>query len=133
MKIIHIDLNAKYDDKLKLISDAIQNGETVVFPTDTCYGIAVDPTNRSAMDRLFILKNRPHDKNISCVFKGIDQIALWAKIGEDQKHDLDVNLPGSFTFILDAKIECPLRQLTVGVRIPNFEFTQKLSSTIGIP
>ncbi len=133
MKIIQIDLSSNYADKLQEISDHLSAGKTIVYPTDTCYGIAVDPSNKNAMDRLFILKNRPHDKNISCIFKDIDQVSLWAKLDKNQNQVLQKNLPGAFTFILEAKIDCPIRQLTVGVRIPNFEFTKQLSEITHIP
>jgi len=139
MKIIHIDLNSfsgnnsNNEDNLKLIADAIQQGMTVVFPTDTCYGIAVDPCNQKAMDRLFLLKNRPHNKNVSCIFKDLEQVYAWAKLDERQNHILQKNLPGTFTFILTAKNECPIRQLTVGVRIPDFSFATQLSQIAQIP
>lgn len=133
MKIIQIDLNSGYKDELTMISEHIRSGKTVVFPTETCYGIAIDPTNQAAIDNLYKIKNRPHDKNISFIFKDIKQASMLAKINEQQEQILNKNLPGPFTFILESKADCPIKQFTIGVRIPNFGFTRNLSNKLNIP
>ena len=45
--------------KLDEVEEALLDGEVVAVPTDTVYGLAVDPRLPGALDRLFALKKRP--------------------------------------------------------------------------
>jgi len=45
--------------KLDEVEEALLDGEVVAVPTDTVYGLAVDPRLPGAVDRLFALKQRP--------------------------------------------------------------------------
>ncbi|MGD2163191.1 MAG: Sua5/YciO/YrdC/YwlC family protein, partial [Anaerolineales bacterium] len=44
--------------------DVIAAGGVVAFPTDTVYGIGVDPFNTDAVGKLFAAKGRPSEKAI---------------------------------------------------------------------
>ena len=139
MKIIQINLESISQSDINTIVLTIKSGLTVVFPTDTCYGIAVNPQDQTAVKALYDIKNRPTDKSISCIFRDIPQIRTWAKLNNLQQKILQKNLPGAFTFILDANNQYPIKSpdgikmTTVGARIPNFEFTKMLAGILQIP
>ena len=44
-----------------LAAEALRAGSVVALPTDTVYGLAVDPSRARAVERLFALKERPAD------------------------------------------------------------------------
>ncbi|MCS5613349.1 MAG: Sua5/YciO/YrdC/YwlC family protein, partial [Candidatus Poribacteria bacterium] len=45
-------------------ADTLKNGGVVAFPTDTVYGIGVDPFQPEAIQKLYTIKGRPRDKPI---------------------------------------------------------------------
>ena len=50
------------DDSLAEAAEIIRNGGLVVVPTDTVYGVACDPFNAKAIDRIYEIKGRPRFK-----------------------------------------------------------------------
>ena len=53
------------NDKLNTAVDAINNNEVVGIPTETVYGIGVNPFSQEAVDKIFELKGRDGDKPLS--------------------------------------------------------------------
>jgi tRNA threonylcarbamoyl adenosine modification protein (Sua5/YciO/YrdC/YwlC family) len=133
MKIISLNLNNINTEILEITKDYLTEGKTVVIPTDTCYGLAANPNIKIAMDMIFKIKKREPEKLISCVYKDIDQVKKWCTVSYNQEVLLKTNLPGAFTFLLSPNNDYPLEGETVGVRIPNFEFTNKLSNILDFP
>src|SRR5215510_9871813 len=58
----------------------LRHGGVVAIPTDTLYGLAVDPWNRAAVARVFAIKGRLDDRALPLVAADIDQVTQW--IGE---------------------------------------------------
>ena len=50
----------------------------VAVPTDTVYGLAVDPAQPEAVARLFALKDRPDDVPLPVLVAGPEQVAMVA-------------------------------------------------------
>jgi L-threonylcarbamoyladenylate synthase len=130
MEIIRIEPSNPAPEAIQAAADCIAAGRVVAFPSDTCYGLAVDPTNPAAMRKLYQIKARPQEKAVSCVFRSIDAIGEWAELIAELRAVLKNNLPGSFTFLLKPTGAYPLDGL-VGARIPDHPFTQALSEAIG--
>ena len=55
--------------------EAVRSGQVVGVPTDTVYGIGVDPANEAAVARLYEIKGRPSDKPISLMVGSLAQAA----------------------------------------------------------
>ena len=47
--------------------DALRAGELVVYPTETFYGLAADPSSKSALQRLFAIKGRDAAKTVAMI------------------------------------------------------------------
>jgi L-threonylcarbamoyladenylate synthase len=62
-------------DALGAAVTALAGGGVVAFPTETFYGLAVDPRSAPAVRRIFSLKRRPPDQPLPLIASGIDQIA----------------------------------------------------------
>ena len=103
---------------------ALHAGEPVVLPTDTVYGLAVDPTREDAVRRLTELKGRPAGMPIALLAAELD--ALLALVPEVAEHAglMRALLPGPFTLVLPN----PARRLpwltgsrsdTIGIRVPD--------------
>ena len=52
----------------------IKQGGVVVIPTDTVYGIACDPFNQQAIDRIYALKQRPRYKALQVIMADVDAL-----------------------------------------------------------
>lgn len=133
MNIINIDLNNIETSLLIEIAKRIIKGETVVIPTDTCYGLAANPNVKSAIENVYKIKKRDLEKQLSCIYNDLEQIKNWTSLNSQQEKILEDNLPGAFTFILEPSSNYPLWGETAGIRIPDFIFTRMLSKELNIP
>ncbi|MCX6806772.1 MAG: L-threonylcarbamoyladenylate synthase [Candidatus Berkelbacteria bacterium] len=129
MKIVKLDLDTIPNKILKKASEIIKKGGILVYPTDTCYGLGINPENKIALKKLAKLKGRPESKKFSYLVSDIEMIKKLCKVNKKQEKILVKNLPGGFTFILKMKN----KNQTLGIRIPDFEFTDMLSKELGIP
>lgn len=122
----------------KVISDAaaaINNGESVVYPTETVYGLGADATDPAAVDRVFELKNRPYDKPLSVAFVDRETAFEYTNPTDRERAFIRQFLPGPVTVIVDRESTLP-DILTdggsrVGVRIPANETALALCRAAG--
>src|SRR3989344_1401926 len=91
MFVRKIDVNLPDQSVIEYAAKLIDGGGVVVFPSYSCYGLAADATNRSAVERLCKIKQRPFDKQISCVFRDLEQIEQWTVVGKSQRKTLERN------------------------------------------
>lgn len=123
------------------LADAVnrlKRGGIVAFPTETFYGLAVDPFCRNALVALFGLKKRPADKPILVLIDHIEQISLLAKSVPQQYVPLMERCwPGPLTLIFPAKKSLPVELTggtgTIGIRISSHPLARKLLRATGIP
>ena len=54
--------------------DVIRSGGIVLFPADTVYGLACDPGNEEAIDRMYRLKGRPREKKAALMYFSVDDV-----------------------------------------------------------
>jgi len=110
---------------IDLACNALQNGEVIVYPTDTLYGFGVDATNTDAIQRLNRLKGRVQP--LSIILESIEKIKQYAKFTTPVKNEINKLFPGQYTVLLPAKehILSPLVQngsSKIGIRVPNHFF-----------
>ena len=114
---------------LKIAADLINNGEIIVYPTDTLYGFGVNALNTNAIQKLNRLKGRVQP--LSIILDSIKQIYKYANIDNSIEDEITKIFPGKYTALLPA-IENDLSHLVqngstkVGIRIPNHFFPIKL-------
>ncbi len=99
-------------------------GGIAVFPADTVYGLACDPDNREAVERLYLLKQRPLSKPSAVMFFSVD-LALEAlpELGGRTRSALTRLLPGGVSLLLPNPAgRFPLaggdERSVLGVRVP---------------
>lgn len=125
-------------EELKVICNLIKNGELVIFPTETVYGIGANALDAEAVGKIFIAKGRPSDNPLIVHIANknyIDQIAR--DITEVEQKLIDNFMPGPFTLILKKKDILPdivTAELdTVAVRMPNNLIAQAIITFAGVP
>ena len=118
---------------------ALAGGAVVAVPTDTVYGLAVDPTQPEAVARLFALKGRPDDVPLPILVGGRAQVDLVAAPLEVAAAGLAARFwPGPLTlvvprraaFTVDLGGTAAARQ-TVGVRWPDHVAVVALCELLG--
>lgn len=113
---------------------ALQNGDLVVYPTETVYGLGADGLNPEAVEKVFTAKNRPRDNPVSLAFPTVDA-ALDAIVGSKAvERFMREFLPGPVTVLAEPAIDLPelvtAGQNVLGVRVPNNDTATALLSKI---
>jgi tRNA threonylcarbamoyl adenosine modification protein (Sua5/YciO/YrdC/YwlC family) len=99
-------------------------GGVALFPADTVYGLACDPDNRFAVQRLYLLKRRPLDKPSAVMFFDLElAFATLPELGERTRATMRALLPGAVTLLVPNPagrfpLACGEDRSTLGVRVP---------------
>jgi len=113
----------------------IKSGGLVAFPTDTVYGLAADPFNPAAIQRLYEAKERDMSKAIAVLVGGVEQLDQVTAGLTDAADRLAARFwPGALTLVISRRPELPpeLSALpTIGVRMPDHAFALKLLGVTG--
>ncbi len=117
-------------------SDVIARGEIVGLPTDTVYGLAVDPWTEGAMARLIRLKGRSSDKPVGLLVASLDQADEIGIIGEHARRLATGHWPGALTLVVKPRVALPTwigdsQTLTVALRVPAHDVALALLSLSG--
>ena len=111
----------------------LKGGGVVAYPTDTLYGLAVDPRNDAAVERLFALKGRDAASAIALIAAD-DRMAGQAsarQFGAAERRLASAFWPGPLTIVVPASLEMS-RALspagTIGVRVPAHPVARALSA-----
>ena len=114
------------------------NGGVVAFPTETYYGLAVDPFNPLALNYLFALKQREINKPILTLIDDRESLFSLAQSVPDQYTILmDTFWPGPLTLVFQARLDLPTLLTggtsTIGVRQSSHPFARQLLRAFGKP
>lgn len=118
--------------------NALQLGGTLLYPTDTIWGIGCDATNRDAVEKIYSIKHRDHSKSMLILCADIAMVEHYVGgIGERAREILlssdrptTLILPNAKNLLAD---NLSAADGTIGVRIPKMEFCQTLLRTYGKP
>ena len=114
----------------------LNNGGVIVYPTDTLYGFGCDAKNESAIEKINTIKGRKAP--MSVLAPNIEIAAKWMNIPKHDKNIVLEKLGGSTTIIVPVKVGITSPTITgdnhtLGVRIPDHKFCQKLSEAYPNP
>jgi tRNA threonylcarbamoyl adenosine modification protein (Sua5/YciO/YrdC/YwlC family) len=116
---------------------ALREGLVVAIPTDTVYGIAVDPFAPGATGRLFEAKRRPTDVRLPVLVNDVDQAERLAQVDDRAQALMERFWPGGLTIILrrqsgvDIALGNGAGVPTVGVRCPDHAVPRRLCAEVG--
>jgi L-threonylcarbamoyladenylate synthase len=120
-------------------AEALKRGGIIILPTETVYGIAADARNKSAVERIYNLKNRGLHKPFQVLFQNIKQAEEYVILHEKARELAEKYLPGPLTIIVEEEEDCGLAKNinildhSIGVRIPDHEFFNQLMGQINFP
>lgn len=101
----------------------INEGEVVIFPTDTVYGLACRLYDNEAIERIYKLKERSKTKHMAVLCDSLISVNDVAVIDERVIKLAYAFWPGALTIVLPATMQHINKTLeeTIGIRIPNHE------------
>ena len=124
--------------EIDIISDIIKNGEIIVFPTETVYGIGANAFDEDAVRKIFIAKGRPSDNPLIVHLDNKEKIKDVAiDITQVEQKLIDSFMPGPFTIILKKNSNIPNIVSggldTIGVRVPRNKIAQCIIKSSKLP
>src|SRR5256712_5310713 len=117
----------------------VRGGGVIAFPTETFYGLGVDPFNVQAVQRLYALKGRsPQTSAILVLIRSRHELlALVSEITPAAERLMEACWPGPLTLVFRAAMAVPLVLTagtgTIGVRLSAYPDVQRVLDVIGGP
>ena len=124
---------------IRTIVECLMDGGIIIYPTDTVYGLGCDIFKSKAIERIALIKGIKAEKsNFSFICDDLSQLADYSKpIPNEIFKLMRKNLPGPFTFILNASNNVPKliqsKKKTVGIRIPDNNIPRVIVKELGHP
>jgi tRNA threonylcarbamoyl adenosine modification protein (Sua5/YciO/YrdC/YwlC family) len=125
----------------ELIAKVVQSlnaGQVAALPTDTFYGLAVDPVNLRAVDRIYEIKTRARHKPLSLLISETAQAYGLARDIDTAFDRLAERFwPGPLTLVVKAGTRLPLRVTAntgnVALRVPESPIARAVVDRLGLP
>lgn len=126
------------DEQLHKVANMLKTGKTVVFPTETVYGLGANALDPKAAKKIYEAKGRPSDNPLIVhISKKEDVDFLAGNISQDAKFLMEAFWPGPLTLILDKSDIVPIETtgglMTVAIRMPSNPIARKLIDLAGVP
>lgn len=124
---------------IQQVVEVLQNGGVIIYPTDTIYGIGCDITHQKAIERVARIRGVKVDKaNFSFICHDLSQLSdFTVPLNNEVFKLMKRNLPGPFTFILQANNNVPkllkTKRKTVGIRVPDNNIAREIVRQLGNP
>lgn len=124
---------------IKMILECLNDDGVIIFPTDTIYGIGCSINSSKAFERIAQIKGvRKEKANFSFIFHDLSMLSQFTKpISNDLYKLMKRNLPGPFTFIVEANNNIPKlfqsKKKTIGIRIPEQPIITNIVRELGSP
>lgn len=137
-EILRIHPDEPEPERVEYVISCLRSGKVVGLPTDTFYGLAVDPVNLRAVERIYEIKSRLKHKPLSLLIGCLEQAYELVR-------DVDANFdrlaerfwPGPLTLIVKASSRLPLRVTAntgnVALRIPDAAIPRAVTNAFGLP
>lgn len=133
VKIYPTNPSQKEIDKVVAL---LEKDGVIIYPTDSVYAFGCSIRSPRAMERLRRIKGK-NLTTFSVVFDSIAQASDYCRVDKEQFRLLKRNLPGPFTFLLEASSRMPDKALekrhTIGIRIPDNEIPRAIVERLGAP
>ncbi|MCM1319672.1 MAG: L-threonylcarbamoyladenylate synthase [Muribaculaceae bacterium] len=129
--------NALSERQARDFASRLDDGQLMIYPTDTLYAIGCDALNTKAIEHLCRVQGlNPEKISLSIICRDISQAAEYARIDNKGFKLLKEHSPGPFTFIFKANSTLPKAfkgRKQVGIRIPDCEAPKQIVEALGRP
>lgn len=113
---------------------AVRQGDLVVYPTETVYGLGSDALDSDAVERVFAAKGRDRSNPISLAVPSIEASLEYVRASERERRFMETFLPGPVTVLCRRRDGVPdvltAGRERVGVRVPDSERALELLEAV---
>lgn len=124
-------------DVLQHIVDILNDGGIIIYPTDTMYAMGCHALKERPIERICKLKNiDPRKNNLSIICYDLSNISEYARVSNATFKLMKRNLPGPFTFVLNADSRLPKifrNRKEVGIRVPDNNIIREICHLLDAP
>ena len=137
-EIVRVHPDQPQPDRIDYIVSCLCKGDVVALPTDTFYGLAVDPVNLHAVERIYQIKTRQKFKPLSLLIASLAQAYELVRDSDPLLDKLAERFwPGPLTIIVEAGTRLPLRSTAntghVALRVPDAAIPRAVVERFGLP
>jgi len=118
------------------VDAVLETGQTIVFPTDTIYGIGGNPWDERSIERVRKLKDRSSNQPFALHLPTRTFIERYAVLDAHLRSLIERLLPGPYTLLLPAASGSPASAISggkVGIRVPLHPFFQRTIASLDRP
>lgn len=128
----------KNPENQQLIKNVIEQGNLIIFPTETVYGIGANGLNPEAAKRIYEAKGRPSDNPLILhIANRLDLYRYVRYVNEEAEKLMDAFWPGPLTLVFEKNETVPFETTgglnTVAIRFPKNEIAQMVIDLAGVP
>src|SRR5947209_97266 len=137
-EVVRINAEKPEPQLVTYVAEQIKTGKVLGLPTDTFYGLAADPFNLRAVDRVYEIKSRSRHKPLSLLIESVDQAEELTRPLPSYFYLLARKFwPGPLTMIVRAAPRLPLKVTAntgnVALRVPSAAIPLSVVRAAGIP
>ena len=122
---------------LEEVIRVLEEGGLIIYPTYTMYAIGCHGLKERAIERICKLKNiDPRKNNLSIICYDLSNISEYARVSNATFKLMKRNLPGPFTFVLNADSRLPKifrNRKEVGIRVPDNNIIREICHLLDAP
>ena len=126
-----------YFRTLQRVSDILNGGGVIIYPTDSVYAIGCHALKSNAIERICEIKRIDSLKSrFSIICYDLSEVSKYARMDNRSFKLMKRNLPGPFTFILEGSNKLPKifrNRKTIGIRMPANAIISEISKFLGAP
>lgn len=116
--------------------ESLQNGGTILYPTDTIWGIGCDATNPEAIKKVFDIKHRDANKSMIILVENEKRLQDFVEVPEMAWEIIDLS-EKPITIVYESAKGLPKEALaedgSIGIRLVKDDFCKKLISKLNKP
>lgn len=130
-------MNSQMQEEIEKAVAALKKGGTILYPTDTIWGLGCDATNPRAIRKLHKVKQRSDHKHFIILLEDVSKIASYVKAIPETAWDLYQQIDTPLTIVFPGARNLSKRVIgadkTIGIRIPKDDFARELVAKFGKP
>lgn len=125
------------DKKISKLIENLKQGKTILYPTDTVWGLGCDATNEESVKKIYKIKNREESKSLIILVSSVNMLKQYLKEVPEKALDILKRATEPTTVIYNNPKGLAANTIgsdnTIAIRIPEDEFCEKLIKKFGKP